>query len=92
MVEETFHDDSVTAPPSAGVDIAVLTASVEDETVAPALFCGCGEPMVRPVKVTVVVAAAGMAVVSVTVNEFVPVVDTVPAMPDPIAGCTPAKK
>ena len=87
-----MNDDSVTAPPSAGVDNPVLTVSVEVETVAPALLCACGTPMVRPVKVTVVVAAAGMAVVSVTVNEFVPVVDTVPAMPDPIAGCTLAKK
>jgi len=92
VVEETLNDDSVTAPPSAGVDIAALTVSDEVETVAPALLCGCGEPMVRPLKMTVVVAAATMAVVSVTVNELTPMVDTVPAIPDVIAGCTPRKK
>ena len=89
VVEETFQDEKVTAPPSAGADIAKLVASVEVETVAPILL-GCGVPIVRPVKVTVVVAPAAMAVVRLTV-KYVPIVGpTVPAIPDPITGVTPA--
>ena len=87
-----MNDDSVTAPPSAGVDNPALTVSVEVETVAPALLCACGTPMVRPVKVTVVVCAAAMAVVSCTVNEVVVVTVGVPAIPAPIVGVTPVVK
>jgi len=87
-----LNDDSVTAPPSAGVDNPALTVSVEVETVAPALLCVCGMPMVRPVKVTVVVCAAAMAVESCTVNELVVVAVGVPAIPAPIVGVTPVVK
>ncbi len=87
-----MNDDSVTAPPSAGVGNPALTVSVEVETVAPALLCACGTPMVRPVKVTVVVCAAAMPVVSCTVKKVVPVTPGVPAIPDPIAGVTPDVK
>jgi len=87
-----LNDDSVTAPPSAGVDNPALTVSVEVETVAPALLCACGTPMVRPFKVTVVVCAAAMAVVSCTVNELSPTALGVPAIPPPIVGAAPAVK
>jgi len=48
--------------------------------------------MVRPFKVTVVVCAAAMAVVSCTVNELSPTALGVPAIPPPIVGAAPAVK
>lgn len=89
VVEETFQDERVIAPPSAGADIAELVASVEVVTVAPILL-GCGDPIVRPENITVVADAARMAVVSCTVNALSPVADTDPAIPDTIVGVTPA--